>query len=238
MTETGDPLLGIREAGPLMTASPRVSAGICDALPRDEFAVTTLLADVVAGTPQAVWVASDWKIRDLAAMLYAGRLVRLAMESGFCRVVRHGGDIVGAALWSLHSGVADGPSAAATREGCGAESLKGRWLQDRLEQFAEVHRPQGVVCQQLMLLGARPGLSGQRIGDSLLLDHHAVLHEIRAQTPTYAVVIDARVRTFLERHCYAAIGRAEPFPDGMPRWEMSAMWRPAQPANLYPTGPP
>jgi hypothetical protein len=216
------------------TSPSTPTASICDALPRDVFAVTRLLADVVAGTPQAAWVAADGRTRDRAAMQYVGGLVRLAVESGFCRVVRQGDDIVGAAVWSLHSGVANGASASAAREGQRAESLKGRWLRDRLEQFAEERRPQGVVCQQLVLLGARPGLSGQGVGDSLLLDHHAVLHEIRAQTPTFAVVIDARMRRFLERHGYTAIGPVEV----MPMWALSAMWRPAQPANLYPTGPP
>lgn len=199
---------------------------IRDALPRDTFAVTRVLAAAYAGSSLVAWLAPDPDTRDRFALEYVGGLVGPGITSGICRVVLDGDEMIGAAVWSMHPGqvrpvdlaTADDPQDKGV-----AELRRRRCL---LERFADDRRPSGVGYQQLALLGVKPQRQRQGIASYLLIGHHAFLHTF--DIPSFAVVVDDRVQRLLERHGFTAVGPAAALPGGVPVW---AMWRPPRPAD-------
>jgi GNAT superfamily N-acetyltransferase len=202
---------------------------IRDANPRDFLPITTMLTAALAGSPMACWLSPEGGSRRLTLLAYVGDLAQRAIASGIGRVAEHGGEIVGAALWSLHGRTDQFAREAFAGEGAERSLTGANQRQRLLNRFADGRRPRGVACQQLLCLGVRPDRQGQAIGSYLLIGHHAFLHVTR--TPAYLVAPDDRLSTWFERYGYSGIGPPQLSADGLP---MKAMWRPPGPADLLP----
>jgi GNAT superfamily N-acetyltransferase len=209
-----------------MTTATAPSLVIRDALDRDAFAVTRVLTAAFAGNPLAAACASDPSKRERSSMEYIGGLVASSIDSGICRLARHGDEILGAALWSMYPGLKAKPSAdLVTRSPVPATTSLAQGLRRQVRAFADSRRAPGYAYQQLEFIGVRPDRQGRGIGSLLLNTHHAVLSELG--TPAFAVTTDDRMQRLLQRHGYSAIGPSGALPSGV---QMSAMWRPPVPA--------
>jgi GNAT superfamily N-acetyltransferase len=197
-----------------------------NALARDFLPVTTILAAAFVESPVACWLDPNDQRRRLTLLAYIGDLVRRTIGTGGARVVEDGGEIVGAALWSVHSGA--GQSVAARLAGRATERALTEVHRRRreLDRLVDDRRPRDVACQQLVCLGVRPDRQGQGIGNSLLIGHHAFLHV--TNTPAYLVASADRPQTWFERYGYSGIGPTQLLPGGLP---VQAMWRPPGPAD-------
>jgi predicted N-acetyltransferase YhbS len=204
-----------------MALSSAPALVIRDATERDFSAVTKIVATAFVENPVACWLDPDASHRRLTVLAYIGGLVRRTIGAGVARVVEDGGEIVGAAMWSRHSGA--GRSVAAMLVGGGTDRALTEVHRRRreLDRLVDVRRPRGVVCQQLLCVGVRPDRQGRGIGSSLLIAHHAFLHI--TGTPAYLVAAVGRPHAWFEQHGYSGLGPPQLLPGGP---SMQAMWRP------------
>jgi GNAT superfamily N-acetyltransferase len=199
---------------------------IRNAIPRDFLPVTKVLAAAFVESSVAGWLDPVEQRRQLTVLAYIGGLVRRTIGAGVARVAEDGNEIVGAALWSVHSG--EGQSVAARLAGGGTDRALTEVHRRRreLDRLVDVRRPRDVACQQLVCVGVRPDRQGKGIGSRLLIGHHASLHV--TGTPAYLVASAGRPQTWFERYGYSGIGPPQLLPGGPP---VQAMWRPPGPAD-------
>jgi GNAT superfamily N-acetyltransferase len=200
---------------------------IRDALARDAYVVTQVLSAAFAETPLGRWLDSDPTTRQLSCLGFVGGLVVETINSGIVRVVEDDGQVIGAALWSLHSRAA---RASATEPAApDVDDLATSPVQRRqalLTRAADLRFPPHLPYHRLVYVGVRPERQGQGIGSYLLIGHHALLHV--TDTPSFLLADGIRSRRLFERHGYTSIGAPELLPDAAPIW---AMWRAPKPAD-------
>ena len=204
-----------------MTIVPTSTLTIRDALVRDLYSVTQVLAAACASSMAGRWLDPFADNRGRMVVDYIGALASRALSSGIARVVEDGGEIVGAALWALHP-PETGPVGACDG-GVQFDGDSGPVVHDRravLVSAAERCRPRHAAHQQLVYLGVRPDMQRRGVGTRLLISHHALLHV--TGVPSYVLADDIRARDMFLRHGYSGIGPARLLPGGLLVWPM---WR-------------
>ncbi len=213
------------ESGTTMVNSLSSTLVIRSAVPRDFLPITTVLTAALIDDPVARWLDPDERHRRLTVLAYIGGLVRHSIGSGMARVAVDGTEIVGAAMWSMHSGAGRSIASRLAYGNTDTALTEAHRRRRELDRVVDERRPRDVACQQLVSAGVRPDRQGQGVGSRLLLEHHAFLHVIQA--PAYLVASAGHTETWFERHGYSAIGPPQLLPAGPP---VQAMWRTPGPA--------
>lgn len=196
------------------SAAPRV---VCDGLARDAFTVTRLLTVAFAGTSLGRWLDPDPRTRPGSVQAHVAAAVATTVRTGIVRLAKDGDEVVGAALWSLHSsGLPASPDVA-------ARPVRRCSL---LAETADRYCPLAMPVQRLVCLGVPPGRQGVGVGSGLLAGHHDLLD--RCQVSAF-VLADADGRALFGRHGYHPLVGSPVLLGGLAVWPM--LRRPRAPAG-------
>jgi GNAT superfamily N-acetyltransferase len=208
-----------------MVHSSAAVVEVRDAVVRDSFAVNSVLTDACIKTPFGRGLVSEPSVRRGCAQVFMGGLVTATIADGIVRLAVVNGEVLGAALWSMHHGTGRPVRTDAADEGgVEAASVPQVWRR-QLQELADDRCPSGVGHHRLRYIGVDPDRQGLGIGAELLIQHHALLHLMRIPA---LVVTDHAGEPFFERHRYSRIGPTGLLPGGVP---MLVMWRNPEPAD-------
>lgn len=181
-----------------------------------------MLSAACARTPAGWWISAHTDARDSATAVtqFLHRYVIRALDHGTVEVAECGGQVIAAALWTVH------PTTAAPSPGPGAAPMVQQFHQ-HLEVLAGRRRPDQ-PHHQLRYLGVDPDHQRRGVAGQLLRRHLTAMDA--TGTPSFALAGDLS-EGWLARHGYTAIGPRMLAPGALP---VSPMWREPLPSPAPP----